>query len=161
MVQRAGLEPASHDKRLVPYSTCIKLSLHIARLFRAVNQALQILFSPKLHIAGTTITHSPLALWTFGFTLCSHSLFNCLTHRGCLIFLSRIVPSAALWGLWWESNPQRHQNVHILLFVSRDITPLSEFTAWRIIIMHYNYSLQPCIAILVLQMGLEPTLYGF
>ena len=71
--------------------------LHIARLFRAVNQALQILFSPKLHIAGMTITHSPLALWTFGFTLCSYSLFNCLTHRGCLIFLSRIVPSAALW----------------------------------------------------------------
>ena len=69
--------------------------LHIARLFRAVNQALQILFSPKLHIAGMTITHSPLVLWTFGFTLCSHSFFNCLTHRGCLIFLSRIVPSAA------------------------------------------------------------------
>lgn len=42
-----------------------------------------------------TITHSPLVLWTLGFTLCSHSPFNCLTHRGCLIFLSRIVPSAA------------------------------------------------------------------
>ena len=73
----------------------VTLRRSIARLFRAVNQALQILFSPKLHIAGMTITHSPLALWTFGFTLCSHSLFNCLTHRGCLIFLSRIVPSAA------------------------------------------------------------------
>ena len=73
----------------------VTLRRSIARLFRAVNQAFQTLFSPKLHIAGMTITHSPLASWTFGFTLCSHSLFNCLTHRGCLIFLSRIVPSAA------------------------------------------------------------------
>ena len=39
--------------------------------FRAVNQAFQILCSPKLHIAGMTITHSPIVSWTLGFTLCS------------------------------------------------------------------------------------------
>lgn len=97
MVQRQDLN--LHDLHIGQMKCHPRLpfpsTLHIARLFRAVNQALQILFSPKLHIAGMTITHSPLAFWTFGFTLCSHLLFNCLTHKGCLIFLSRIVPSAA------------------------------------------------------------------
>ena len=85
----------THINRVKVYGTTVILPRINCSSFRAVNQALQILFSPKLHIAGMTITHSPLALWTLGFTLCSYSPFDCLTHRGCLIFLSRIVPSAA------------------------------------------------------------------
>ena len=94
MVGVGGIEPPMTESKSVALTAWLHSS--IARLFRAVNQALQILFSPKLHIAGMTFTHSPLAFWTFGFTLCSRQHFNFPTHRGWSIFLFRIIHSAVV-----------------------------------------------------------------